>query len=363
MSQEQNQILHQKKSESKKIAKKQQGFFITENGRSLITSFFNPPPEKFYIDPINNKKYIQPDHSRLLKEIGFPFAETGGYKGCGLSRHQSILLPNTTESIIYDVVYLTKQDEQISVEKKSTSWFRKINPTDKEYFKNLSLHQAELYIKHKSKYIQIARESGYKRVKFCATEELVALGFEKKVAELHHAVLFFYPSYEEFHYKDTSCIDNNNQAFSHSYSQTSIIKESADDSIGIPSKNNSDHEISPYNKLKIFIDDHNLNEDKIDIWQDEIRFSYFSSGEELHLNDGRKIKVPRIVQYLHAVINNSNITAEEKIDKISVFSNYCNSLNTFHFFTRKSRTYLLYEAANKLNSQDHEKCESVFKIY
>ena len=87
---------------------------VTTQDILALQSFVMAPAEKFYIDD-TGEKYYQPNHSHLLTAVTELFAK-GSYRGVGVSKKQAFIHPETHQKGYYDLLYLTKLDDQIAYE-------------------------------------------------------------------------------------------------------------------------------------------------------------------------------------------------------------------------------------------------------
>ncbi len=190
-------LVEQNSSEAEKLQyrlKEMQSMAATMNAKSSPSqltlydvdgfgTFLKTPQVNFYFDKSTGKKYIQPDHSQLLK-IGGDICIKGTYAGIGLSRHVKL------KEQICDILYLNKRKDQISAENPffQTSFFNNDSTTINDRISTQRGLAMQLYPMLKEK----ITEWNYETFLFCDKKEILEYTQDKSLAKKSHAILFFY---------------------------------------------------------------------------------------------------------------------------------------------------------------------------
>lgn len=175
---------------------------VTRQDLAMISKFFTKPIEKVFIDGITNKRYIQPDHSRLLQSAT-PFFKEGNYVGVGLKREKRL-----TDGRVCDVLYLIKGNDQIDYEKSikpdvKKAWYAPITAyLPQSQFKKQELQQRiqcqERLFSEVQRGIEGFKIFGYSE--FIAVRDdqarSLSLGMTEKAALENHMVFFIYQEIE-----------------------------------------------------------------------------------------------------------------------------------------------------------------------
>lgn len=170
---------------------------LTRQDLNGIATFLTKPIEEYYIDNLTGDKYLQPDHSQLLK-FGGRFYIAGEYKSIGLLREK------TVNGKLCDILYLTKQEDQVAYEGRtqnshsnsySSSTFSNsimgVFSYD-ELIKTRITKQKGLLETHLQSLQKLFKEWKYESYQPCSAEELRALKFPEEGVRQNHAIIFYY---------------------------------------------------------------------------------------------------------------------------------------------------------------------------
>lgn len=169
---------------------------VTRYDVQSVASFFTPPDERVYIDPVTGTRYVNPDHSKLLAFAGQFFME-GGYSGIGLLRHQS------KDGAVYDFLYLKKQSDQICYEKYARYYEKYVGCIECSCLDPLLSWKFQDVIRRMEIQKQLVKKAydvlnieaknwRYQSYKICGYEELVEFDVEEAAAMNTHAIIFYY---------------------------------------------------------------------------------------------------------------------------------------------------------------------------
>ncbi len=153
-----------------------------------IETFFSSEEETFFDDQ-SQKWYSNPNRTHLAI-LAANFIEMGAYKGMGIHKEQRGLHPLTQERHLCDVVYFTKQDDQVQAEQEPTN----LSSLVYTYFKNdeRQKKQLEMQVKVTEVFTQALKTLRYgEPLQVCWSSEELKPYFRNDANKVH-ALVFFY---------------------------------------------------------------------------------------------------------------------------------------------------------------------------
>lgn len=191
---------------------------VVTSALSSVATFFTQPSEPFYEDPDSKIRYLKPNSSQPLA-IAMQHFMIGGYAGVGINKQQKCPNPGQArEQWPCDVIYFTKQQDQINYEENNWRWHFSVFQTTKAMVER---SQSQIGIQETIEKIVQQNYAAWKYSGFCfyPSKALSKCPFPEQDAKRLHALFLFYQKAPE----DTSFPLNQPTLYTQQISQEASI--------------------------------------------------------------------------------------------------------------------------------------------
>ncbi|MBP7075168.1 MAG: hypothetical protein KBA81_07285 [Rhabdochlamydiaceae bacterium] len=172
---------------------------LTSYDLKAIASFSTKPIEDTYVDK-NGVNYYQPDHSQLLN-FGSTFFMLGEYAAIGLLRQKTI------NNEVCDILYLSKQEDQISFETPPSRFgIGRLLPKRNEPAIVARKQQQQILLDQAKEQLEKKIiDWNYDKFEFPSPKRLERSGFDPNYVNVNHVLVLYYKKKE---IQNTQAINN-----------------------------------------------------------------------------------------------------------------------------------------------------------